>query len=424
MASGYYDINAQQHSTLNFHLKIYDDDIPINLTGYFLRLQVRPNNDSGKLYLSISNSGIITGGSTGEFGLSGGVGGVGGVSLNIDELGNGFTGGVLFSADAVSMGYVRAGSWKYSIDAIHSGLSEELLSGQFIVSPKITKLTSNYAPGLTLDANSQIFGNVVYVFGTGATGATGAIPTDYVVSFNGVTGAVTGVTVGGANTFTAANTFSAGITVSGGNLNAVNINTTGFISINNIPATLATTTAGTANVFNTNATSLGIGGAATAITMGAATGTINIRNPTIQVGNTVATITTASGTANTLTVSPYGNFIVSPISTSIVGGTRPSLTVTNSDGAVGTVSISGGDLYLGVKTNDSSTTTPVNVVFEGATTDANETTLTIAEPTADRTSTLPDATGTVALTATSVASFNGFTGGITLAAGTGITFTA
>ena len=79
MAAGYYDINAQQHSTLNFHLKLYDEDgIPINLTGYSLRLQVRPNNDSGKLYLSISNSGIITGGSTGEFGVSGGVGGIGG----------------------------------------------------------------------------------------------------------------------------------------------------------------------------------------------------------------------------------------------------------------------------------------------------------------------------------------------------------
>ena len=38
------------------------------------------------------------------------------------------------------------------------------------------------------------------------------------------------------------------------------------------------------------------------------------------------------------------------------------------------------------------------VVFEGATADANETTLTVTDPTADRTITLPDATGTVALT--------------------------
>jgi hypothetical protein len=38
------------------------------------------------------------------------------------------------------------------------------------------------------------------------------------------------------------------------------------------------------------------------------------------------------------------------------------------------------------------------VVFEGATADANETTLTVTDPTADRTVTLPDASGTIALT--------------------------
>ena len=242
-------------------------------------------------------------------------------------------------------------------------------------------------------------------------GVTGAVTG--VSSFNGLTGAVSGVTTSVANTFTAVNTFSAGITVSG-NLNAVNINTTGSVSINNTPATLTTTTAGNATVFNSVATSLGIGGAATAITMGAATGTLNLRNPIIQVGNTVATINTASGTGNTLTISPYGSFIVSPTSTSIIGGTRPSLIVTNSDAAAGTVSISGGDLYLGVKTDDSPTTTPVNIVFEGATDNGFETTLTVTDPaTADRTITLPDASGTVALTQTSVASFNGATGAVT-----------
>ena len=41
------------------------------------------------------------------------------------------------------------------------------------------------------------------------------------------------------------------------------------------------------------------------------------------------------------------------------------------------------------------------IVFEGATDDGNETTLTVADPTADRTITLPDETGTVFLTATS-----------------------
>jgi hypothetical protein len=39
-----------------------------------------------------------------------------------------------------------------------------------------------------------------------------------------------------------------------------------------------------------------------------------------------------------------------------------------------------------------------SIVFEGATADANETTITVTDPTADRTITIPDATGTVALT--------------------------
>ena len=38
-----------------------------------------------------------------------------------------------------------------------------------------------------------------------------------------------------------------------------------------------------------------------------------------------------------------------------------------------------------------------SVIFEGSTSDAFETTLTVAEPTADRTITLPDSSGTVAL---------------------------
>jgi hypothetical protein len=42
--------------------------------------------------------------------------------------------------------------------------------------------------------------------------------------------------------------------------------------------------------------------------------------------------------------------------------------------------------------------TGVNLVFEGATANTNETTLTVADPTADRTVTLPDATGTVITT--------------------------
>ena len=46
-----------------------------------------------------------------------------------------------------------------------------------------------------------------------------------------------------------------------------------------------------------------------------------------------------------------------------------------------------------------------NITFEGATTDEYETVLTVADPTADRTITLPNATGTVALTADKLSAF-------------------
>ena len=247
-------------------------------------------------------------------------------------------------------------------------------------------------------------------------GLTGAVTG--VSSFNGLTGAVSGVTTSVANTFTAVNTFSAGITVSG-NLNAANINTTGSVSINNGPATLTTTTVGNATVFNTVATSLGIGGAATAITMGAATGTINIRNPTIIVGNTVATITTNFGSTYDLNISPYGSVVIAPFSSLNAGGSRPSVTVTNADLGQGTVSVSGGALVLGTLTDGESNTSPNYISFKPGNT---YTTFYAGSPTQNNSITLPDASGTVALTTTVVSSavagtgisVSGATGAVTI----------
>jgi len=54
----------------------------------------------------------------------------------------------------------------------------------------------------------------------------------YVTTFNGLTGAVTGVTVGGTNVFTALNTFNAGISASGGTF-ANNFSTLGSFNVLN-----------------------------------------------------------------------------------------------------------------------------------------------------------------------------------------------
>jgi len=166
------------------------------------------------------------------------------------------------------------------------------------------------------------------------------------------------------------------------------------------------------------------GGAATTLTMGATSGTASIRNATLRLGNTTNTITTNSGTTNSLQISPHGNISLAPTTiTHGVGGSSTTLVVDNGSDGTGQVQISGGDLYLGAKSTDGNDSLPVNIIFEGATDNTNETTLTVVDPTADRTITFPDASGTVALTNGVVTSVNGFTGGITFAAGTGITFT-
>lgn len=140
MASAYYDINTQQHSTLNFHLEYYDENgNAVDLTGYTARFHVRPNNDSSKLYLMITTSGVTSGGSTGEFGATAGISGSGRIFLNKGETGAAFTGGILITADATTMGYVRVGSWKYSLDITKGVTTDELMQGQFVVAPKNTR---------------------------------------------------------------------------------------------------------------------------------------------------------------------------------------------------------------------------------------------------------------------------------------------
>ena len=57
--------------------------------------------------------------------------------------------------------------------------------------------------------------------------------------------------------------------------------------------------------------------------------------------------------------------------------------------------------------------TAATLAFEGATSNAFDTTITVVDPTANRTITLPDASGTVAFTSNTVASFNGVTGAVT-----------
>ncbi len=93
-----------------------------------------------------------------------------------------------------------------------------------------------------------------------------------------------------------------------------------------------------------------------------------------------------------LSTDTVGNYV-----SSLVAGTGVTLSNNSGEGATPTIaigqSVASGDspTFAGLTINGAS------IIIEGATANDFETTLTVADPTADRTVTLPDATGTVAL---------------------------
>jgi hypothetical protein len=120
---------------------------------------------------------------------------------------------------------------------------------------------------------------------------------------------------------------------------------------------------------------VGAGSISQTIAGGTGSGTVSLGSQTF----------TIAGTANEIETSASGQ----TITVGLVDD--PTLT--------GNVIVTGNLTVQGTTTTVDSTTINVQnaFVFEGSTDDANETTLTVTDPTADRTITLPDATGTVVL---------------------------
>ena len=116
--------------------------------------------------------------------------------------------------------------------------------------------------------------------------------------------------------------------------------------------------------------------------------------------------TYVSGTSSTLT----NKTLTAPTINGVVGGTATSQTITTltsttiANGGSTAISLSGANVTIAGNLTVSGTTTTVDsttisiqnaFVFEGATDDAYETTLTTVDPTADRTVSLPNATTTL-----------------------------
>ena len=114
----------------------------------------------------------------------------------------------------------------------------------------------------------------------------------------------------------------------GGTTNVATLDGSGALTLASTLAvnspTISTTSTGTAAVFNTNATTLNIGGAATTVSIGAATGTLTINNAnTVITGNLTVNGTTNTINSTTITVDDKNielGSVASPTDTTADGG--------------------------------------------------------------------------------------------------------
>ena len=92
MASGRYDISAEQGVTFKLHLRYSDSNSEnIDLDNYIGRMQVRRSPEDSDIILFVTTGGtggvpegggVTGGGVTGEFSSGAGVTGLGGITLN------------------------------------------------------------------------------------------------------------------------------------------------------------------------------------------------------------------------------------------------------------------------------------------------------------------------------------------------------
>jgi hypothetical protein len=396
-------------------------------------------------------TGAVTGVSSFN-GLTGAVGGVTTSAANTFTALNTFNAGISAAGGVTFAGDIAVNGGNITTTSATATLFNATATSLDILNTQSTGFTLSIGNASTssgrknISIGGNISGGASSVITIGSANSSSRVSILGGITLGGGVGGVVGIAssspfeVASSSTLAAA-AFSGLLTANAGISAAGGVTFAGDIAVNGGDIT---TTSATATVFNATATTLSIGSAVTSWTIGATSGTATIRIPKLVLGDSTnagaesKVITTPVSDTNNLFISPNGNLILAPEGSSVTEGTRAQVTITNTVDAGGTVTIAGGNLVLSNKSADDITTTPVNIIFEGATNNANDTTLTVVDPTANRTITLPDASGIVALTSqlmgavngstaatNAVTSFNGLTGavgGVTTSAAN--TFTA
>lgn len=114
MTPGRINFTCPQGSTFSRHLVYKIDDVPVNLSGYSARMQVRELHESDEYLVYLQqNSGITLGGSAGT------------IDILID--------------DTTTANFI-IGDHVYDLEVESpSGITDRLIEGRFLVTPEVTR---------------------------------------------------------------------------------------------------------------------------------------------------------------------------------------------------------------------------------------------------------------------------------------------
>ncbi|MGH9857101.1 MAG: beta strand repeat-containing protein, partial [Acidobacteriota bacterium] len=223
--------------------------------------------------IDLSDADLVTALNTGENDLSGSNWDIAGATGTITTSGDIAINGGDLTTSGTSFNLLNSGVTTLNV----GGGATTLNVGANTGTATINNATVTFANASVFTANNAAasFDSVQIGGGYGSTGVS--VSNDGTIQANG------NLTIDGTSTLTGNVTTAADIAVNGGDL---------------------TTTAGTASLFNTNAITINIGGTATAVSIGASSGTTTINNNLTVTGNT--TLNGSITANNAATFSPSG----------------------------------------------------------------------------------------------------------------------